>query len=104
MPKNHGFIPQEVEHRQNLNGVMYALYHLQSLDEARTNSYMYNTYDEFVNIFSPQRQQETIDSIRWALGRDDIDDCFTLPNLPRDSEFKRDFLVIVLGHLEAAIK
>ena len=104
MPKNHGFIPKDTERRQYLSLVMYALYHLESLEDVRDNCFMYNVYEQFVNDYSSERKQQTIDSIKWALEQDDIEACIDLPNLPRSSEFKRDYLAIELAHLEEALK
>lgn len=86
-----------------LNGVMYALYHLNDLDDARANKYMYNIYDNFTKLYSRELQEQTVASIERALEHGDIDAFCTLPNLPRSNEFRKEYLRIVLAHLKLAM-
>ena len=86
-----------------LNGVMYALFHLRSLEDARANKYMYNIYDLFTQEFDTALQTETITSIELALESGDINHFCTLPGVPGTDEFKTEYLKIVLSHLKNAV-
>lgn len=86
----------------DLNGVMYALFHLRSLDDVRANNYMYNIYDLFKKEFDTALQSKTINSIELALQNGNIESFFTLPGVPGTNEFKIEYLKIVLSHLKKA--
>lgn len=86
-----------------LNGVMYALFHLRNLEDARANQYMYNIYDLFTKEFDTTLQHETITTIELALESGNINQFCTLPGLPGSDEFKTEYLKIVLSHLKDAI-
>ncbi|MDH5179900.1 MAG: hypothetical protein OEZ39_18765 [Gammaproteobacteria bacterium] len=90
--------------RQELNGVMYALYHVRNLDDVRANRYMYNIYKTFIEDFDPETKQNFIEAIEWALQQENIGSCCSLPHLPHDDSFKRQYLEIVLSHLKNAIQ
>ena len=75
-----------------LNGVMYALFHLRNLEDARANKYMYNIYDLFTQEFDTALQTETITSIELALESGDINHFCTLPGVPGTDEFKTEYL------------
>jgi hypothetical protein len=86
-----------------LNGVMYALFHLKDLEEARSNRYMYNIYDQFTQKFDSAAQEKTINAIERALENGNIDEFCTLPGIPGSNEFKKEYLEIVLKHLKNAM-
>tara|TARA_Y100000296_G_C5126498_1_gene233162 strand:+ start:481 stop:780 length:300 start_codon:yes stop_codon:yes gene_type:complete len=88
-----------MKEKQILNVVMYALYHVRNLDEVRSNKYMYNVYEYFVEKCDRKKQGEMISAIEWALDQVDIEDCCLLPRLPHNEAFKREYLKIVLSHL-----
>jgi len=87
----------------SLNGVMYALFHLRDLEDARANNFMYNIYDLFTKEFEPELQNQTINSIELALESGDINQFCTLAGIPGSNEFKVEYLKIVLSHLKKAI-
>jgi len=87
----------------DLNGVMYALFHLTSLDDVRANQYMYNIYDLFMKEFDAVLQSKTIRTIEKALDSGNIDQFCTLPGVPGSHEFKTEYLKIVLSHLKNAL-
>lgn len=93
----------ENEASGELNGVMYALFHVRNLDEVRENRYMYNIYETFVQKFDREMQEKTIDAIERALKSDDTNKFCSLPSLPGTEEFKKEYLEIVLGHLNNAM-
>jgi len=87
----------------SLNGVMYALFHLRDLEDARANKFMYNIYELFTKEFEPELQNKTINSIELALESGDINQFCTLTGIPGSNEFKVEYLEIVLSHLKKAI-
>ena len=87
----------------SLNGVMYALFHLRNLEDARANQYMYNIYDLFTQEFDDELQTETIMTIELALESGDINQFCNLPGIPGTDEFKIEYLKIVLSHLKEAV-
>jgi hypothetical protein len=87
----------------NLNLVMYALFHVRSLDDVRANKYMYNIYGRFTREFDKATQEKVVNTIQKALDNGNLSDFYTLPNLPGSDEFKTEYLKIVLGHLKDAM-
>ncbi len=86
-----------------LNGVMYALFHVRNLDDVRSNRYMYNIYHQFKNKYDRTLQEKTVNAIERALDSGGINNFCTLPGIPGTDEFKKEYLKIVLGHLKAAM-
>ncbi len=86
-----------------LNGVMYALFHLKDLEDARANRYMYNIYEIFIQKFDRTAQEKTIEAIERALKSGNIDEFYTLTGIPGSNEFKTEYLKIVLWHLKNAM-
>ena len=86
-----------------LNGVMYALFHLKNLDDARANRFMYNIYEPFIEKYDRTLQLKIIEDIESALEHGNIEESCTLPGLPGSTEFKKEYLEIVLGHLKEAV-
>jgi hypothetical protein len=93
----------EIEEKQKLmNLVMYALFHVRTLDDVHKNRFMYNPYMTFVEEFDQERQLTVINTIEWALQLENIEECCTLTGLPFESEFKKEYLRIVLDHFKSA--
>ncbi|MAD77317.1 MAG: hypothetical protein CML20_21500 [Rheinheimera sp.] len=88
---------------RDLNLVMYALFHVRSLDDVRANNYMYNIYGQFTREFDKATQEKVVNTIQKALDNGNLSDFYTLPNLPGSNEFKTEYLKIVLGHLKGAM-
>jgi len=86
-----------------LNGVMYALFHLKNLDDARANRFMYNIYEPFIEKYDKALQLKIIEDVETALEQGNIEESCTLPGLPGSTEFKKEYLEIVLGHLKEAV-
>ena len=94
----------KIEEKQKImNLIMYALFHVRTLEDVQQNQFMYNPYASFTEEFDRERQQTVIKTIEWALNLENIEQCCTLPNLPFESEFKKEYLRIVLGHFKSAM-
>lgn len=87
------------ERQSILNGVFYALLHLDSLEPVKANRFAYNIFPNFKDRYDEELQHKTLAAIRWALAQDDIDSCCSLEDVPFDGAFKREYLNILLGHL-----
>ncbi len=98
----HG-VKMKNEYTTDLNGVMYALFHVRNLEEVRANRYMYNIYEIFTKEYDRAMQEKTIDAIERALQSHDINKFCNLPHLPGTDEFKREYLNIVLHHLKKSM-
>lgn len=87
----------------DLNGVMYALFHVKNLDDVRANRYMYNIFEQFTQKYDRALQEKTVNAVEQALESGNINNFCTLPGIPGSDEFKREYLKIVLGHLKSAM-
>ena len=82
------------EHMMWLRAPAYGLYHLDSLEESASGSYMYDIVPQFSSQFDEAAQAKILAALEWAIACDKVNWEDVLPALPHSDDFKRQHLVI----------